>query len=193
MPNDIEKQWRLKKAEDGSVYGPIDGIILKGWADSAQVAPTDQVDHGDDKWRPASGLEFLEMFWEVALNEEENYGPTTIGTLREFLKEGLISPETTVTNVHQKQSMLLRELLGYAETPPPAPPKIQDAAHLAAIAKEMQEVVPINKLPAVERAKSQRMRQLEEDLRHVRKENEELLQKYRKLNQQYVDIKSGKK
>ena len=31
--------WRVKKAADESIYGPVDANILREWANSAQIAP----------------------------------------------------------------------------------------------------------------------------------------------------------
>lgn len=187
LPTD--KQFRLKKGEDESIFGPVDAVTLKEWADSAQVAPIDLVDENDDHWRPAPGIEFLEMLYEVKFIDGTTYGPTTVGTLRELLKESIVTEEATVTHLGKKHSTPLGAIIAAADFEPkprrelpPTPPPVVEANGSAA---------PVH--PAVEMAKDQRIRQLEEDLRILRKEHDELLQKYRKLNQQLVEAKTVKK
>lgn len=175
------QQWRLKKVEDGSVFGPVDESTLISWANSAQVAPGDQVDKGDDAWVPAPSLPFLKMEYEAELSETEKYGPTTLGTLREFLTEGLIHDSTRVTHVPSKKVTPAGALLALKEAGAEKPASVVDQK--ASAPAEPQEG---GKLPAVELAREQRIRQLEEDLKNLRREHEELLQKYRQLNQKMV-------
>ena len=66
--------WRVKKAPDDSLYGPVDVETLKEWANSAQIAPEDMVDEGDDNWRRAPEIDFLEMLWLVKLPGGQIYG-----------------------------------------------------------------------------------------------------------------------
>lgn len=186
-----DKQFRLKKGEDDSIFGPVNAVTLKEWAESAQVAPIDFVDESDEQWKPAPTLDFLDMVYEVKFADGTTYGPTTVGTLRELLKENIINEDASVTHLVKKHSSPLGAIIAAVDfepkprrdvpTPPPAP--------VATDAANNNTVVH----PAVEMAKDQRIRQLEEDLRILRKEHDELLQKYRKLNQQLVEAKSGKK
>jgi hypothetical protein len=182
--------WRLRKGEDGTVFGPIDAATLKEWANAAQVAPIDEVDNGDDKWVAAPTVSFLEMVWEVRLTEAETYGPTTTGTLKEFLQDGLINDSTLVTHVNSKQHMAVGVLLAHPDmVAPPLPVgasrEIKSGAHLPDTSFS-----DTAKLNLVDLAKDQRIRQLEEDLRVLKKEHDDLLQKFRQLNQELISVKN---
>ena len=74
--------WRVKKAPDNAIYGPVDANTLKEWANSAQISPQDEVDVSDENWKLAPEVDFLEMLWTVVLPDEETYGPTTLGALK---------------------------------------------------------------------------------------------------------------
>jgi hypothetical protein len=183
-------QWRLKKAEDSSIFGPVDEFILKDWADSAQIAPDDQVDRGDDQWQSAPKIEFLEMVWEVVLESGQPYGPTTWGTLTEFLKEGLVSPKTEATHTQTNETKLLNDIVvanlkeTYPTPPPPEPGTTVSPEQLAPTNPSQSGLL------IVDIAKDQRIRQMEEDLRSLKKEHEELLQKYRTLNKEAVELRT---
>lgn len=180
------KQFRLKKGEDESIFGPVDAVTLKEWAESAQVAPIDLVDENDDHWRPAPGIEFLEMIYEVKFTDGTTYGPTTVGTLKELLKENIVTEDANVTHLGKKHSTPLGAIIAAADFEPKPRREIPVAPPVETNGSTLVH-------PAVEMAKDQRIRQLEEDLRILRKEHDELLQKYRKLNQELVDAKSVRK
>lgn len=180
--------YRLRKADGGEVYGPIEGKTLKEWADSAQVAPGDEYDQGEGNWQPVTRLEFLDMIYKVKLSDGTDYGPTTVGTLREFLGEGIVTEETKVTNVRKNTQMPLAALLAAIDFKP----RDRDPGEEPKLDDGIEDLDDLSSLPAVEMAKDQRIRQLEEDLKIIRKKHEELLQKYRKLNQELVEMRSNK-
>ena len=170
--------WRVKKMTDNSIYGPVEENTLKEWANSAQISPQDMIDSsGDEKWRLASEIEFLEMLWIVALPGEETYGPTTVGTLHEFVHEGLINEKTLATHAKTNQSLPIGALFAAMEFEKKResrrPPK-EGKKSTASLAVDM--------------AKDQRIRQLEEDLRELRREHETLTHKYRQLT---IQLKQG--
>ena len=165
--------WRVKKAPDDSIYGPVEIEVLKEWANSAQVAPQDQVDKSDEEWRPASEVDFLEMLWTVQLPGEEVYGPTTIGTLREFIHEGLISEKTLATHVSTNQSLPIAALFAAL-----------DFEKKRASKRPPKESMKSTASLAVDMAKDQRIRALEEDLKELRREHESLVHRYRQLSLQ---------
>ena len=172
IPVDSESPmlWRVKKLPDNAIYGPVDEATLKEWASSAQISPEDMIDFSDEEWRPATQIEFLEMIWMVKLPGEELYGPTSVGTLREFIHEGLISEKTIATNVMTEQSLPIGALFAAVEFE-------KKRAARRPSDDGRKSTVSI----AVDMAKDQRIRQLEEDLRAMRKEHEELTHKYRQL------------
>jgi ribosomal protein L19E len=169
--------WRVKKAPDGDIYGPVDEATLKEWAAAAQISPEDLIDLSDNDWRPAPEIVFLEMVWVVKLPGEELYGPTSVGTLREFIEEGLISDKSIATNVNTTQSLPVGALLAALDFE-----KKRAARRTPSNANK--STLNIN----LDRAKDQRIRQLEEDLRSVRKDHDALVHKYRQLS---LEIKSG--
>src|SRR5271156_1198598 len=164
--------WRVKKAPDNAVYGPVDTPMLKEWANSAQIAPDDQIDESDDNWRPAPEIDFLEMLWIVKLPGGESYGPTTVGTLREFINEGLVTDKTHASHCKTHQSLPLAALVAAVDFE-------QKRA-----ARRPQSANKSTASLAVDRAKDQHIRQLEEDLKEVRRDYDALTHRYRQLERQ---------
>ena len=166
--------WRIKKSPDSAIYGPVDSATLKEWASSAQIAPQDMVDESDDNWRPAPQVDFLEMVWQVRVPPgDEIYGPTTIGTLREFIQEGLVNERTLATHVKTNQSLPIAALFAAVEF-----------EKKRALKRPPKEAMKSTASLAVDMAKDQRIRQLEEDLRDLRREHDSLTHRYRQLSLQ---------
>jgi hypothetical protein len=173
IDSELPMLWRVKKLPDNSIYGPVDAVTLKEWANSAQISPQDEIDISDEKWRPATEVEFLDMLWIVTLPGDETYGPTTVGTLREFIHEGLISEKTVVTHAKTSQSLPLAALFAAAD--------IEKKRNLRRPPKEAKKSTASL---AVDMAKDQRIRQLEEDLKELKREHDTLVHKYRQLTLQ---------
>src|SRR5476651_643951 len=165
--------WRVRKAPDKSIYGPVDVETLKEWANSAQIAPEDMVDESDEKWRAAPEIDFLEMLWLVKLPGGETYGPTTVGALREFIKEGLVTEKTLATHAKTHQSLPLTALVAAV-----------DFEKKRALKRPPKEANKSTASLAVEMAKDQHIRQLEEDLKELRREHESLTHRFRQLSLQ---------
>src|SRR5471030_2505152 len=164
--------WRIRKNPDNAIYGPVDAATLKEWASSAQVAPLDMIDESDENWRPAPQVDFLEMLWMVKLPpNEELYGPTTIGTLREFIQEGLINDKTLATHVKTNQSLPIAALFAAVEF-----------EKKRSLKRPPKEAMKSTASLAVDMAKDQRIRQLEEDLRDLKREHDSLTHRYRQLS-----------
>jgi len=162
--------WRVKKLPDGVIYGPVDEATLKEWANAAQISPEDLVDMSDENWVAAPQIESLGMIWVVKLPGEEIYGPTSVGTLREFIAENLLTDKNIATNVNTTQSLPIGALFAALDFE-------KKRAARRASPDPMKSTVMIN----IDMAKDQRIRQLEEDLRSMRKEHEALLHKYRQI------------
>ena len=173
---DAPMLWRIRKGPDNSIYGPVDAETLKEWANSAQIAPEDMVDESDDNWRPAPEIDFLEMIWLVKLGTGETYGPTTVGTMREFINEGLVTEKTPATHAKTNQSLPLAALIAAI-----------DFEKKRAARRPSREPNKTTVSIAVEMAKDQHIRQLEEDLKELRREHESLVHKYRQLSLQMQD------
>jgi hypothetical protein len=165
--------WRVRKGPDNSIYGPVDTEMLKEWANSAQIAPEDMVDESDENWRAAPEIDFLEMLWMIKLPGGETYGPTTVGTLREFINEGLVTEKTLATHGKTHQSLPLAALFAAV-----------DFEKKRASRRPPKEANKSTASLAVEMAKDQHIRQLEEDLKELRREHETLVHKYRQLTLQ---------
>jgi hypothetical protein len=165
--------WRVRKAPDNSIYGPVDTEMLKEWANSAQIAPDDMIDESDENWRSAPEIDFLEMMWLVKLPGGEVYGPTSVGTLREFINEGLVTEKTLATHGKTHQSLPLAALVAAVD--------FEQKRNQRRPAKEANKSTASL---AVEMAKDQHIRQLEEDLKELRREHETLTHKYRQLTLQ---------
>lgn len=169
---DPSQTWRVRKGPDNAIYGPVDADMLKEWANSAQIAPDDEIDESDEQWRPAPEIDFLEMVWTVKLPGGETYGPTTVGTLREFINEKLVTDKTHASHCKTHQSLPLAALVAAVDFE-------QKRA-----ARRPKEANKSTASLAVDRAKDQHIRQLEEDLKELRKEYETLTHRCRQLERQ---------
>ena len=103
--------WYLRKASDGSLFGPLSFKQLQQWAADAQVSPLDRVSNDQTNWIKAPMLPELQMDYIVEVGVDHYYGPTTLGTIAEFIAAGEITPETTVTNCKDTTHMRVRDLL----------------------------------------------------------------------------------
>ncbi len=91
-------QWFLRKHADGEIFGPVSFDQIREWAMSAQIHPQDVLSNDGRTWNKAPMLSELQMDWIVEIPGQPLYGPTTAGTLLEFLKLGEISAETKILN-----------------------------------------------------------------------------------------------
>ena len=110
-----ETKWYLRKSHDGSEFGPITFEQLRQWAADAQVSPLDRVSTDGKTWLKAPMVPELEMDYLIEVGEDQFYGPTTVGALREFLNAGEITPETVLTNCKDSTSLRVSDLLTPAE------------------------------------------------------------------------------
>ncbi|MDZ4815282.1 MAG: hypothetical protein SGI71_03340 [Verrucomicrobiota bacterium] len=89
--------WRLRRAETGDEFGPVEFGTLLQWSRGAQISPSDEVyneEAGGQAWVPAASIDAFEMFFMVKLDNGTTYGPTNAYTLQEFLR----SKEIRLTN-----------------------------------------------------------------------------------------------
>jgi hypothetical protein len=176
---DPSMTWRVRKSPDNAIYGPVDTATLKEWANSAQIAPEDEIDESDDNWRPAPEVDFLEMVWVVKLPGGDTYGPTTVGTLREFIHEKLVTEKTHASHCKTHQALPLAALVAAVDFEQKRAARRPNAANKSTASL------------AVDRAKDQHIRQLEEDLKELRKENEALTHRCRQLERQLQESLSA--
>jgi hypothetical protein len=110
-----DTKWYLRKSHDGSEFGPIPFEQLRQWAADAQISPLDRVSTDAKTWLKAPMVPELEMDYLIEVAEDQYYGPTTVGALREFLTAGEITPETVLTNCKDTTSLRVKDLLTPSE------------------------------------------------------------------------------
>ena len=93
-----DQLWYLLKHEDGTLFGPVEFSQLTAWAMEAQVSPLDKISTDQRSWTRAPMLAELHMDYLVELGPDHFYGPTTVGTIKEFLKAGEIELNARITN-----------------------------------------------------------------------------------------------
>ncbi len=101
--------WHLMKQEDGSTFGPVTSSQMKEWAMSAQISPHDRVSQDGQTWQKSPSWPELGMDWLVVTAPDQLYGPTTIGTVREFLITGEITHTTVLINCCTGEQCIVRE------------------------------------------------------------------------------------
>jgi hypothetical protein len=106
-----ESTWYLRKSHDGSQFGPIPFSQLQQWAADAQVSPLDRVSTDEKTWMKAPMVPELEMDYLIQLGEDQYYGPTTVGAIREFLNAGEITHETSLTNCKDATQLHVKDLI----------------------------------------------------------------------------------
>jgi hypothetical protein len=110
-----DTNWYLRKATDGSEFGPIPFSQLRQWAADAQVAPMDRVSSDARTWIKAPMVPELEMDYLIEVGEDQYYGPTTVGAIREFLAAGEISMDASLTNCKDGTDLHVSDLISPAE------------------------------------------------------------------------------
>jgi hypothetical protein len=110
-----DTNWYLRKSNDGSEFGPIPFSQLRQWAADAQVAPMDRVSSDSRTWMKAPMVPELEMDYLIEVAEDQFYGPTTVGAIREFLAAGEISMDATLTNCRDGTELQVKDLISPAE------------------------------------------------------------------------------
>jgi hypothetical protein len=189
--------WRLRKGADGSIFGPVTKEEIKRWAQNLQIAPEDFIDQNNDQWKPCHEIPFLEMDWEIQIDPPHFYGPTTIGSIEEFYRDGIVKDDTIVKNLRTHTVKTISELFSkslplpesYTESIPQPRVQVQsnapidDSIPTRAIASDDY---PISN-SSMHHPKDQQIRQLEQELRFLKKDYDELLAKYRRLNQQFIE------
>ena len=103
--------FRLQKVQTGRVLGPMDLDHLKALANQSLIAPDDLVQVDEGPWQKAPEVNDLEMLWMVEPLDGPRYGPTTAGTIAEFLQTGQLGGSELVTHIRTKESYTVSEFL----------------------------------------------------------------------------------
>jgi len=85
---------------------------LRILADWAHLHPMDEVSVDGKHWIHVHEFKELGMVWYVLVDGQAIYGPTTVGTLKEFLVSGEISPDQRLRHSHTREEKTLEELIG---------------------------------------------------------------------------------
>jgi hypothetical protein len=111
-------QWYLLKVADNEVFGPAPLDQLRNWAAEAKISPLDRVSNDDRKsWQRAPMITDLQMDWLVEMPDNFLYGPTSIGTLQEFLATGEIDDHVAVINTLDGTKTRISELPFFKASP----------------------------------------------------------------------------
>jgi hypothetical protein len=122
----------------------------------------------------------LSMDWLVELTSEQYYGPTTLGTLREFIRLGEIDGETVVINSCDGTRCQIWQMPDLWETAPSEADENQFQIQLGD---------PV--APAVAKMSirlQERIRDLEQTLQEERRAHAESQQRYSELERKYQDL-----
>ena len=107
----MSDNWFLNKHDDGTIFGPASEDQIQDWALAAKVSPLDKVSSdGQATWRRAPMFPALHMDWLVEVSEDYLYGPTTFGTVQEFLAAGEINGETIVINCKEGSQARVKDM-----------------------------------------------------------------------------------
>jgi len=103
--------FRLQKVQTGRVLGPMDLDHLKALANQSLIAPDDLVQVDEGPWQKAPEVTELEMLWMVEPLDGPRYGPTTAGTIAEFLQSGQLGGSELVSHLRTKETYTVTEFL----------------------------------------------------------------------------------
>jgi hypothetical protein len=176
MANLPEHQWFLRKHEDGTVFGPLSFDQLARWASSAQVAPHDSISTDQTNWMKAPMLPDLGMDWIVEVTSERLYGPTTLGSIREFLRLGEIDDDSPVINACDATRQKIRDIAPLLEALPEE------------IEPQLEEGFAGPATTGMSIAVQDRIRELEQALREERRALAESEERYRTLETRHNDL-----
>ena len=157
--------FRLQKVQTGRVLGPMDLDHLKALANQSLIAPDDLVQVDEGPWQKAPDVTELEMLWMVEPLDGPRYGPTTAGTIAEFLQSGQLGGSELVTHLRTKETYTVTEFLEEIKRRRDAKLKsrtikLEDAPEPAIGSAES---------PAFDSALRLRIRQLETDLAEAKR------------------------
>ena len=158
--------FRLQKVQTGRVLGPMDLDHLKALANQSLIAPDDLVQMEEGPWQKAHEVGDLEMLWMVEPLDGPRYGPTTAGTIAEFLQTGQLGGSELVTHIRTKETFTVAEFLEEIKR------RRNNKLKSRTIKLDEGEEAPATAMaasPAFDAALRLRVRQLETDLAEAKK------------------------
>lgn len=114
----MSDQWYLLKVQDNEIFGPAQIDQLQHWAAEAKISPMDRVSNDDRRtWQRAPMVAELQMDWLIDMPDGFLYGPTSVGTLQEFLATGEIDENVTVINTLEGVTKRINDLPFFKASP----------------------------------------------------------------------------
>jgi len=172
-------QYRLRKKNETEVFGPMDLEELKTLVDSAYVAPEDEVSGDGENWKHSHEWEVLEMHWKVHMSDGQFYGPTSVGTIKEFFRAGELNKDQELIHAKSGETRTVAGLLGddfISELE-----AAQGKANPASFPADLEE--------SLEVARELRIQQLEADLEKTKKDYDMLMHQYRRVSEELLQFK----
>jgi len=168
--------WHLKKHDDGSIHGPVPLDQLRDWSLAAKISPLDKISN-DDKatWKRAPMLADLHMDWLVEVSADYLYGPTTFGTVQEFLAAEEINDATYILNCLDGRRVQIKDMPAFRT-------RSDNGSAPGSVTALLTQRKPVN-----ESGQGNRMRQLEDMLIQQRRALEEAELRYQRLRVKYIE------
>ncbi|TLD69009.1 hypothetical protein FEM03_20330 [Phragmitibacter flavus] len=111
-------EWYLLKVSDNEIFGPAPIGQFRIWASEAKISPLDRISNDERKtWLRAPMVGELQMDWLIEMPDGFLYGPTSIGTLQEFLATGEIDENVTVINTLDRAKTRIKDLPFFQASP----------------------------------------------------------------------------
>lgn len=139
--SDNNVSWYLMKHDDRMVFGPVPFSQLHTWASTAQVSPLDKVSTDEVNWVKAPMLADLEMDYLIHVSDEQYYGPTTLGAVKEFIAVGEIGEETLITNCKDGHEQRAGDIPGLFPEQEEQPLRTSIRISLQARVRELEEAL----------------------------------------------------
>src|SRR5215217_8766027 len=170
-------QWYLKKVAENEVFGPAPLDQLRNWAAEAKISPLDRVSNdGRKTWHRAPTILDLQMDWLLEMPDNLLYGPTSVGTLQEFLATGEIDDHVTVINTLDGSKTRISELPFFKASPQ----RVRGALEISAITGNGYQ-------HDVEGAQKQRNAWLDKQVMELQRDIVRLQENYASLRQQFIE------
>lgn len=167
--------WFLNKHDDGSIFGPASADQIQDWALGAKISPLDKVSNdGQATWRRAPMFPELHMDWLVEVSDDYLYGPTTFGTVQEFLAAGEIDGETVVINCKEGSQARVKDM-----------PVFSTRLRKNSADNLVNETTTGDKQPGL--SDSEHILELEGKILDLRRALHESELRYQQLRQKYID------
>ena len=179
MSDSPNTQYSLRKKNETEIFGPMDLHELKNLVDSAYIAPEDAVSEDGEIWKHSHEWDALAMHWKVHMSDGQFYGPTSLGTIKEFYRAGELKKDQDLTHAKSGVTRTVAEVLG--EDFISEFEAAQSKADPSAFASELEEPLEV--------ARELRIQQLEADLEKTKKDYDMLMHQYRRVSEELLQTK----